>query len=327
MKNIICFLLIAFLCACGQQAKEPAVRLIFDTDMAPDYDDVGALAILHALADSGEVSILATVSSNGCETAVPCIEVINTYFGRPGIPLGVVRGDSVPDRTTWHKGLRWTDELPKLFPHKVQKSSDSDDALSVYRKILSEQPDKSVTIVTVGFFSNLRNLLLSEGDEYSPLSGKELVDKKVKLLVSMAGAFPSGREFNVLVDPQASKYVINEWPTPIIFSGFEIGSAILTGKKLAESGKTDSPIAETFRMCLVQDNPEGRESWDETAVLTAVRGASKYFDLVYGRMTVYDDGSNSWTDDPEGNHAYLVFKMPKAELKAEIEHLMMHQPM
>ncbi|MDR3194486.1 MAG: nucleoside hydrolase, partial [Tannerella sp.] len=79
-----CFILaltLAFLASCA-----PKVHLIFDTDLGPDYDDVGALALLHALADSGEVNILATVSSNKDERVVPCIEVLNTYFGRPAIP-------------------------------------------------------------------------------------------------------------------------------------------------------------------------------------------------------------------------------------------------
>lgn len=327
MKNILSLIFLCLACACSTPShNDPTVHLIFDTDMAPDYDDVGALAILHALADSGEVSILATVSSNACETTVPCIDVINTYFGRTDIPMGVVKGDSVPNRTTWHQGLRWPELLPQHFPHHIQKSSDAEDALKVYRRILSAQPDHAVTIVTVGFFSNVQNLLLSEGDEYSPLSGKELVKQKVKQLVSMAGAYPSGREFNVYVDTKAAQFVISEWPTPILFSGFEIGSAILTGKRLVESDIYNSPIVETFRMCLPQDNPEGRESWDETAVLAAVRGTADYFDVVRGKMTVLDDGSNTWTDDEQGPHAYLVFKMPKEQLTAEIEHLMMHQP-
>lgn len=326
MKNIFYIAMLCLFCACNSSQNKPDVSLIFDTDMAPDYDDVGALALLHALADSGEVSILATVSSNKCETAVPCIDVINTYFGRPDIPIGAVRGDNAPDRTTWHSGMRWTEELPKQFPHTLDKTSDSEDALKIYRKILSEQEDSSVTIVSVGFFTNLQNLLLSQADEYSSLSGKELVGKKVKQLVSMAGQFPSGKEYNVYVDPQASQFVVNEWPTPILFSGFEVGAAILTGKQMVESDIQGSPVVETFRMCLPQDNPDGRQSWDETAVLAAVRGKANYFDSVQGHMIVADDGSNSWVNDPEGPHAYLTIKMPIGRLTAEIEHLMMHQP-
>ncbi|HIW19831.1 MAG TPA: nucleoside hydrolase, partial [Candidatus Alistipes pullicola] len=127
--------------ACAQQQKdEPKpVSLIFDTDMAPDYDDVGAMAVLHALADSGKVNILATVSSNKWETTVPCIEVINTYFGRPDIPLGVVKGEGV-SQDTWHKGLKWTEELPARYPHRVKSASEAEDAVKVYRRVLSQQP-------------------------------------------------------------------------------------------------------------------------------------------------------------------------------------------
>ena len=73
------YLLLALCCAACAPKKQP-VSLIFDTDMAPDYDDVGAMAVLHALADSGEVDILATVSSNKQETTAPCIS------GGPGFP-------------------------------------------------------------------------------------------------------------------------------------------------------------------------------------------------------------------------------------------------
>ena len=325
MKNYLLFFSLLLCLACSNRPENEQVNLIFDTDMAPDYDDVGALALLHALADSGEVNILATVSSNECETAVPCIDVINTYFGRPDIPTGAVRGGTI-NRTTWHGGLRWTDELPKRYPHQIKSTAGSEDALTLYRRILSQQPDTSVTIVTVGFFSNLQNLLRSEPDAISPLSGKQLVHKKVKQLVSMAGTFPEGREFNVYVDVQASQFVISEWPTPILFSGFEIGSQILTGKRLVESGLQGDPIVDTYTMCLPQDNPAGRDSWDQTATLVAVRGASDYFDLEYGTITINDDGSNTWVKDPNGRQAHLLFKMPKDQLTAEIEHLMMHQP-
>jgi len=77
-------------CQSNQKASAvecKAVSVIFDTDMGPDYDDVGALAMLHAMADSGEANILATLSSNMYSNSVPCIEIINRYFGRPDIPL------------------------------------------------------------------------------------------------------------------------------------------------------------------------------------------------------------------------------------------------
>ena len=258
--------------ACAACApKEPPVSLIFDTDMAPDYDDVGALAVLHALADSGEARILATVSSNRLETTVPCIDVINTYFGREEIPLGAPKGEAV-SQDTWHKGLRWTSELPARFPHRTGSASQAEDAVAVYRRALAGEPDTSVVVVTVGFFTNLRDLLLSGPDSLSELTGRELVERKVKRLVSMAGHFPEGLEFNVMMDAPAAAYVMEHWPSPVILSGFEIGEKIITGRRTAAEGPADSPVAEAYRMSLPQDNPAGRNSWDQSAVLVAVRG-------------------------------------------------------
>ena len=276
------YLLLALCCAACAPKKQP-VSLIFDTDMAPDYDDVGAMAVLHALADSGEVDILATVSSNKQETTAPCIDVLNTYFGRPGIPVGAPKGEGV-SMDTWHKGLKWTEELPSRFPHKVESASQAEDAVSVYRRVLNAQPDTSVVVVTVGFFTNLKDLLESGPDADSPLSGKELVAAKVKRLVSMAGYFPEGKEFNVMMDAPASQYVFENWPTPIVLSGFDIGEKIITGKQTAAMPVEGSPVREAYKMCLEQDNPEGRNSWDQSAVLVAVR-QQRSLDARSGRPT------------------------------------------
>ena len=94
MKKIIGLIGLILLVACQGQPvaslpeEAESVRLILDTDLGPDYDDVGAMALMHALADSGQVQILATLSSNADERVVPCIEVINAYFNRPEIPVG-----------------------------------------------------------------------------------------------------------------------------------------------------------------------------------------------------------------------------------------------
>jgi hypothetical protein len=58
------------------------------------------------------------------------------------------------------------------------------------------------------------------------LNGKDLVRRKVVSLVSMAGRFPSGKEFNVEKDAAASQVVYSNWPTPVLLSGFEIGMKV-----------------------------------------------------------------------------------------------------
>lgn len=329
-----CFIvgIIALLFSCQsnkptQEVEAPLpVNLILDTDLGPDYDDVGAMALMHALADSGQVNILATVSSNHDERVIPCIEVLNVYFNRPDIPLGAPKSEGGANLTTWHK-VKWTDVLPQKFPHKVQKTSDAPDAVKVYRQLLSQQPDTSVVICTIGFFTNLRDLLQSGADEYSDLSGAELVSLKVKRLVSMAGFFPEGREFNVYCDTPASQYVFENWPTEIIFSGFEIGEKVLTGKKLVQLTVENSPVKETFELCFAEGDPDGRMSWDQTAVLVAIKGYAPYFSIERGILTVInEEGADSWTPSVDGKHIRLIKKMPFEELAAVIENYMMHQP-
>jgi inosine-uridine nucleoside N-ribohydrolase len=324
MKSFLtlCLLVFAVVSFAQHRPKSP-VSIILDTDIGPDYDDVGAMAVLHALADQGEARPLAVIASNKHELVVPTIDVLNTYFGRPNLPTAVTKGPGVVDGA-WQK---WPEMLVATYPHKINSSNDAPDAVTTYRQILAKQPNGSVTIVTVGFLTNMANLLDSKPDQFSKLDGKALVKQKVKELVSMAGAFPKGHEFNVHKDSIASEKAFMNWPTPVIFSGFEIGKQIKTGPRLVANNALKSPVKDVFALCMPkskQDN-EGRMSWDQTAVLVAIRGVEPYFGLKRGRF-VLNGGYNSWQDDPTGPHYYLTEKMPIPQVTEVIETLMMHQP-
>ena len=307
------------------EASQP-VNLILDTDLGPDYDDVGAMAVMHALADSGKVNILAVLSSNHDERVVPCIEVLNNYFNRSGIPVGGPKSEGGVNMTSGHK-QKWTDILPERYAHQTARTSDAPDAVRVYRRLLSAQPDNSVVICTIGFFTNLKDLLLSAGDDYSPLPGKELVAKKVKRVVAMAGLFPEGKEFNVYCDTPASRVMAEQWPTEIVFSGFEIGNVVLTGKTLVQMNVEGSPVEEAYRLCFAEGDPDGRMSWDLTAVLVAINGYEPYYDVERGNFRILnEEGTNGWTPDAAGRDLRLIEKMPAAEMAALLENYMMHQP-
>lgn len=324
--GLICVILFVFSgCSNHLQKKADApIKIIFDSDLGPDYDDVGALAFLHAMADSGKVEILATLSSNKNELVAPSIEVINNYFNRPGLPIGAPKSSGANLGSSQH----WADSIVAKYPHTINSTSEAPDAVTVYRKILQNQPDNSVTIVTVGFLTNLCNLLKSKPDEISNLPGNELVKKKVSRLVSMAGWFPEGREFNIFIDSASSEYVCENWPGEIIFTGFEIGKEIFTGLRLIESQVQNSPVKDVFRISipLSEEDRNGRMSWDETAVLIAVYGTEGFFDTRRGTIIVSTNGSNSWKDDPEGKHQFVVQKMPVPEITRFIEDRMMHIP-
>jgi len=302
-------------------------RIIFDTDIGPDYDDVGAIALLHAMADKKECSILATIASNKHKRVAAVLSVLNTYFNRPRVPIGVVRGHAVEMGAP----QKWDSLIVARYPHAVTSNESTPDAVELYRKILSTQPDNSVTIVTVGFLTNMANLLKSGPDKYSELPGKELIRKKVKLLVSMAGCFDKKlepfREFNVVKDSIASKITFDNWPTSIIFSGFEIGAKIFTGLPIVNSDLVGSPVKDVFSLSipLAPNDKNGRMSWDETAVLVAVRGYQPYFDVVRGTIICYNNGATGWDSNGKRDQ-YLVQKMPTVEMEKILNGLIIHQP-
>jgi pyrimidine-specific ribonucleoside hydrolase len=306
------------------EVKKDTVSVIFDTDMGPDYDDVGAIAMLHAFADEGSANILATIASTKYAGVAEVLDVFNTYFNRPDIPVGVPSQAASELRDVQH----WSDSVRKNYPHSIKSNADAEDAVELYRKILSEQPDTSVTIITVGFLTNISNLLKSSPDNYSPLSGKDLVEKKVKKLVSMAGRFPEGSEFNIKIDAPASQYAYENFNRPVILSGFEIGQKIKTGIPLiSDSTITGSPVKDVFRISIpmAAEDSAGRMSWDETAVLVGVKGHEDYYTLNKGAITVNAEGYNKW-DSTSNKHFHLVEKSSPKEVENVINKLIMHQP-
>lgn len=324
MKKLIfcsCFLLCAIISSA--QNKKP-VSIIFDSDMGPDYDDVGAIALLHAFADSGYAKILATVASTKYDGVASVLNVFNTYFNKADIPIAVPKGNGLMLRDWQH----WTDTLIASYPHKINDNNEAEDAVELYRKILSKQAAHCVTVVTIGFLTNLKVLLQSKADKYSSLNGKELVAEKVKQLVCMAGKFPEGYEFNVDKDVPASQFVFNNWPTNILFSGFEIGEKIKAGLLLINNSAIhNSPVKDVFRICIpmAKEDSAGRKSWDETAVMVAVKGFAPYYHLHYGHIAVGDDGKNTWIESGR-TQAYLVEARPYTEVETYINNAIMHQP-
>jgi inosine-uridine nucleoside N-ribohydrolase len=196
------------------------------------------------------------------------------------------------------------------------------DAHILYRKILAEQPDNSVIIPTVGFSTNLARLLDTPADEYSPLTGKELVAKKVKLLVAMAGhaASPEYREYNVIYDIPAAKKVLEEWPTPVVISPFEVGLAIKYPGASIENdfhwAEAGHPMVESYKDYLPM--PHDRPTWDLTAVLYAVEGDSWFTMSEKCDIEVTEKGQTLFTPNENGNVIYM--KVDEAQADAINRH-------
>lgn len=325
--------LLLSLCALWAGALSAApVPVIFDTDMNGDCDDAGALALLHALADRGEADIRAVVinvgDAQGCSGAAA--DAINTYYGRPDIPIGAWHGQARVER----KSSPFAKALRDEFPHRAKADAELPDATAVLRRTLAAAADHSVVYCSVGALSNLAALLNSPSDEISPLNGHDLVALKIKQAVLMAGGVPSDPpvrpEANLRFDSPAAIQVAREWPTPMIWSQDDVGWAIITGRELQPLPKTN-PVRRAYELRPFREHPaleKGKPSHDQAAALVAVRGPQpELWNLVArGRVEITPDLQSIWHADPQGPHQRLGIKGGPVALARIIGTLMAEPP-
>lgn len=314
------------------KADEPErpVSLIFDTDIGNDVDDVLALGMIHSLEARGDCKLLAVTITKDNLLAASFTDAVNTFYGKGEIPIGICHSGVTP-KTGKFIGLAEKKNNGKLrYPHDLKDTKHIPDAVTVLRQALASAKDGSVVIAQVGFSTNLANLLNSTKDDISPLTGKELVKKKVKLLSVMAGAFEKiprkgklvdHREYNIVKDIPAAQKLAHEWPTPVVWSGYEIG---LTAAYPHESIEEDynytkhHPLAEAY--ILYNPPPHDRPTWDLTSVLYAVFPHRGYFGLSdAGTVTVKKNGLTTFDKTSTGRHRFL--KLNDAQRQRVIEAL------
>jgi len=280
------------------------VPIIFDTDLGNDIDDALALAVIHALESRGEARLLAVTITKDNRWSAPFADVLNHFYGRPNIPIGVVRNGKTPDDAPYTRipVERKTAQGGPLYARRLNPEGQSPEAAGLIEKILGSQTDASVVIVQVGFSTNLARLLERPG-------AVDLIRRKVRFLSIMAGEFPAGKpEYNVRIDVEAARKVFSGWPTDVVFSGFEIGLAIQYPARSIESDfryTANHPIVDAYRA--YKKMPYDRPTWDLTSVLYAVRPDRGYFSLSPpGRVQVDADGRTKLDPDPKGRHRYLI---------------------
>ena len=300
----------------GDMGKSRPVPLIFDTDIGNDVDDALALAMVHSLQTRRECRLLAVTITKDHPQAASFTDAINTFYGRGNVRIGVCRNGVTPAKGKFI-GLATTRDGGQLrFPHDLVDGNKAPDAVAVLRQALAGQEDHQVVLVQVGFSSNLAKLLKSPPDDISPLSGRDLVKKKTRLLSIMAGVFGPGpggrlkthREYNVVKDIKAAQELARGWPTEIVWSGFEVGLSLPFPHQSIERDYRyvdHHPIADAYRA--YSPPPHDRPTWDLTSVLYAVRPDHGYFGVSGpGTVRVTADGQTLFSPDENGNQRFLT---------------------
>ena len=329
MKNIISVLFSsALIMLNGAISAQP--KIIFDTDIGGDADDLGALAMLHHFVDRGECELMAVMCWSTEKYAVSAIDAINRFYGHPEIPIGT-RKDPIHQQD-WN----YTKPIADAFEFKADWENVWD-ATSLYRKILANNADQNIIVVTVGPLLNIQNLINSPPDIHSPLNGKKLIKKKVKEFVIMGGKYPSGeKEWNFDgAMPGVTQFVIENLDVPIVFTGFEVGLPIKTGAFLNRIDK-NTPLYIGYmhfskHAQWMKENFQGKiqdnASFDQTAILYAVRkGIGSYWDKIQNGYCQPDaHGGNIWVEGAPGNHAYLRLRRDPENLARLIESIMLNE--
>lgn len=302
------------------ETSSTAERIILETDMGNDIDDALALDMMYKYIDAGQIDLLGIMTNKDSKYSAEYLDVMNTWYGYPQIPIGIIRNgaDCETDAINYAQCacLLQQENGEPVFKRSLKDSQPLPDAHVLYRQLLAQQPDSSVTVISVGFSTNLARLLDTPADEFSPLTGKELIAKKVKLLCTMAGCFnnPDLYEYNVVKDIPAAKKVFSEWPTRLVTSPFEVGIAInYPGSSIENDFQwaTMHPMVEAYKS--YQKMPYDRPTWDLTSVLYSVEGPSFFTISPAGRINVTDKGATEFTPDAAANRFYMTVDSLQAE--------------
>jgi hypothetical protein len=307
----------SFAAALSLSVHAAPVPVIVDTDICTDCDDAGAIALLNCFMNDGEARLLACVvdSRDADLSSGAAIQAINTYYGHKDIPIGAYHGDLVQP-----SGSHYTKAVHAKFDPDFPTDDKLPAAVDIYRKALAAADDGSVVIVSIGFPENLQDLLKSPPDNASPMKGADLVKQKVKHLVVMGGSFPQeAGDFNLgsYNLGALSADLLSNWPTPVIYSGGEIGSGLNLGQGL-QSATDENPVK--FIYGLFGALQGGRQGWDPSAVWLAVKGPGDFWNVVSGgTYKMNPAGGGTWMPDPNGTQSYITVKRDPKLVTEEME--------
>lgn len=297
--------------------NEP-VKVIFETDMGNDIDDALALDMLYKYQDMGNAHILMISNNKANSYSVPFLDIMNTFYGYPDIPLATVKNSEVREPA----GKSYVEIVTNFRSDNFQFPKHTGDTIpesvQKYRQVLSEQKDGSVVIISVGFLTNLSRLLQSKPDEISSLTGIELVAKKVRLLSVMGGDFRKELkkgEFNIRYDIPSAKYVFEKWPGNVIISIWEVGgNLIFKGSEVLDKMNfaTYHPLKIAYENYLPM--PYDRPTWDLTSVLYAIEPDQNYFNLSKkGNLIVDNKGFTTFVKSKSGYHRFLTINKKQSK--------------
>ena len=296
----------------SEQKEYKGVPLvILDTDIGSSTDDLFTMEMAYRYEDEGRCKLLGIVVDREGEDYAALADVMNTYFGHANVPIGLERnGIKTPRVFIDYRNLYklTTGKGEPMFKQTVSDYSTLPDGWKLYRQLLASQPDHSVSICSLGFVSCLTQLLASEPDDLSPLSGVELVRQKVKCLYLMAGIFTSSEEpeYNFLQAPEFAKKFFELWPRDVdaVFSPMEVGNEIEYKPETVISDISRTDIHPIKQVYMNYNCDTGQKMWDPMTLIQAVEGDAMFSLSERGIVSLTSKIGTSFTPSATGNHRY-----------------------
>lgn len=284
----------------------PKTKVIFETDLCEDVDDVGALAILLDLVRRKKLNLAGISINVNAPGEAAAADVLLARFGLSSLPVCVWDGEELLQG----EDSPYISFLSKQARREVPKPQSPVD---FYRDILSDAEDGGVTIISVGFFCNL---------DAAYRAMPQLFEQKVRRVIVMAGDFtrePPHAEYNVRKMADSAQRFLNGFSGEILYLPFEAGDRVITDLRDWPAGCGD-PIYEAYRIHTKEKRT--RPSWDPLTVDFAYWGENEYYLLSpWGRVTVQADSTTLFREEAGGNHAVVQLKRSFEETGAYISNV------
>lgn len=297
------------------QKAEP-INLILDADFGSSTDDLFALMMINHFMDEGRVDLKGIIVDREGAKNAGVVDIFNTYYGHPNVPVGLERnGVKNPRCFIPYNGIC---DLKDVHGNPMFKRSFDEnkcmEGYKLYRKLLSEAKDKSITVVAIGFMTTIAQLFESGADEYSKEKGVDLFGKKVKAVYIQSGRFEAGDSlsgYNMRAASKQAAVFYNNLPkdVDIIMSPSNIGDLMDYSPKdvLADLSTTErNPIKAVYTHYTCDT---GQRMWDTNCLVNAVDGDEGYYLSPRGWVTFVDLGEASqmlFKVDPAGNARYQM---------------------
>ena len=307
-------------CCCGDNhsagMKHQPIIMILDADFGSSTDDLFALMMLNHYIEEGLVDLKGIVVDREGEKNAGVVDIFNTYYGHPNIPVGLERnGVKNPRVFIPYNGIcDLKDAQGQPLFKRTFDASKCMDGWKLYRKILSKAEDKSITIVAIGFATSLAQLFESKADEYSKLSGLDLFEQKVKAVYIQSGRFEetdSTCGYNMRAASKQAAVFYDKLPQSVdlVMSPSYVGESMnyVPEDVIADLSWTDvNPIKAVYTNYTCDT---GQRMWDVNCVTHAIFGDRQFNVSPRGTVTFVEKGEESlmlFKQDSYGNAYYQL---------------------